>query len=78
LTLVSALVSKKKKCSVKKPLFSVIYNSAFLSGIIRETLWGKEYLKSPVQPRINSRGFMEDRPVYHLLQNIAKKIRKKP
>jgi len=70
------LVSKKKKYFVLKPLYYVIYYSAFSWGIVRETLWGKEYRGYPVQPRIDFMGFMEDNPISSLWGKIVKKVRK--
>ena len=77
-TLVSALVSRKKKYFVLKPLYYVIYYSAFSWGIIRETLWGEEYRGYPVQSRIDFMGFMEDKPISSLWEMIIKKVRKYP
>jgi cellulose synthase/poly-beta-1,6-N-acetylglucosamine synthase-like glycosyltransferase len=74
-TLISALVLKKKKYSVLKPLYYVIYDGAFSWAVIRETLWGKEYRKYPIQSRIDTIRFMENKPMSFLLQKIMKKVR---
>ena len=74
-TLVSALVVKKKKYSVLEPLYYVICDSAFSWGIVRETVWGKEYRGYPVQSRMDFMGFMEDKPVSSFWQKIVKNVR---
>jgi cellulose synthase/poly-beta-1,6-N-acetylglucosamine synthase-like glycosyltransferase len=74
-TLISAVVGKKKKYFVLEPLYYVICNSAFSWGIVRETLWGKEYRGYPLQSRIDFMEFMEDKPVSSLWQKIVEKVR---
>ena len=76
-TLVSALISKKKKNFVLNPLYYVVYYCAFSLGVVRETLWGKEYKGYPTQPRIEFMGFMEDKPISSLWPKIIKKIRER-
>jgi len=74
-TLVFALVSKKKKYFVLKPLYYILYYCAFSWGVVRETLLGTEYRDYPIQSHIDFMGFMENKPISSLWQKIIKKVR---
>jgi glycosyltransferase involved in cell wall biosynthesis len=73
-TLTSALVSKKNKYFILKPLFEIIRFSGLTGGIIRETLWGEDYPGNRIQSRVDFIEFLEDKSVFSLLPKIKKKI----
>ena len=73
-TLTSALVSKKNKYFILKPLFEIIRFGGLTWGIVRETLWGEDYKGDRIQSRVDFIEFMEDKSVFSLLPKIKKKI----
>jgi cellulose synthase/poly-beta-1,6-N-acetylglucosamine synthase-like glycosyltransferase len=75
-TLVSALLTKKKKYYVLKPCFSIIDISAFSLGLIHETLFGEEYKGEPFKSQIDFFEFMDEITISSLWQKIIKKVRK--
>jgi GT2 family glycosyltransferase len=74
LTLLSAVVSKKNKYFVMKPLFEVIRSGGLTWGIVRETLWGDPYEGMSIQSRIDFIEFMENKSICSLWPKIKKKI----
>jgi cellulose synthase/poly-beta-1,6-N-acetylglucosamine synthase-like glycosyltransferase len=73
-TLLSALILKKKKNFVLYPLFNILCESAMISGIIRETVFGDEYKGESVQSRIDFFAFMDRITIPFLWQKFNMKI----
>jgi cellulose synthase/poly-beta-1,6-N-acetylglucosamine synthase-like glycosyltransferase len=73
ITLISALITKKNKYFVLKPLFNIIRTSGFTLGIIRETKLGKAYEGVPIQSRVDFYEFLDDKSILSLWEKIHKK-----
>jgi len=76
-TLLSALISKKNKYFVLKPLYEVIRSSALTLGIVRETIFGKGYAGNRIQSRVDFIEFMDDKSIFYLWEKIKKRYMNK-